>query len=323
VTRIARGLVLLSVIAVGFGACSTPSDDAMHQSLRPLPQGAVSTSAPATQGPTNTTTPAEACNPQAIFAPQPGAPAPSVQAIRDRGHLVVGVDQGTPEWGFRNPSTAQLTGFEVNLLRRIAFELFGDDKDRIEFKTLNTAQRIAAVQDGKVDMVASLLTATCARWKQVDFSSVYFIAEQALLVNDKSPIESVDDLAGRRVCATQGSTSIAHIAEIAPKAILYPVEARSDCVVALQQGDVEAITSDDTILRSFQSQDKVVDLTRVVMLPGGDAEAEPYAIAITKKHEDLVRFVNGVLEEMRQDGTLHALYPPIEAGAPVPEATYR
>jgi polar amino acid transport system substrate-binding protein len=325
VTRSARILALASLIGLGLAACSTPSDDAMHQSLEPLPQGAVSTRVtPRTTGPTTTTNAEDACDPQASFAPEPGAPAPSVEAIESRGHLVVGVDQGTPGWGFRDPSDAQLTGLEVDLVRRIALELFGDTReDRVKFKTLNTAQRIAAVQEGEVDMVASLLTATCERWKMVDFSSVYFVAKQALLVSRESPIESVDDLAGRRVCATQGSTSIAHIAAIAPEAILYPVEARSDCIVALQQGDVDAITSDDTILRSFQSQDKVVALTRVVTLPAGDAEAEPYAIAITKQHEDLVRFVNGVLEEMRQDGTLQGLYPPVEAGAPVPAARYR
>src|SRR5690349_1643897 len=168
----------------------------MHQSLEPLPQGAISTSAtPGTTSPTTTTSPADACDPQASFEPAPGAPAPSVQSIKDRGHLIVGVDQGTPGWGFRDPRDAQLKGLEVDLLRRIAFDLFGDaDEKRIVFKTLNTAQRIAAVQRGDVDMVASLLTATCERWQLVDFSSVYFVAKQALLVNKGSKIQSVDDL---------------------------------------------------------------------------------------------------------------------------------
>jgi polar amino acid transport system substrate-binding protein len=328
VKRLALALALALAMGVGASACSSPSDEALHESLEPLPRGAVSTSSTPTTAPPPTTGPADACNPQASLELQPNVPTPTVQALRDRGYLVVGVDQGTRGWGFRDPSDGHLKGLEVELLRRIALELFGDAKEeRIKFKTLNTAQRIAAVQNGTVDMVASLLTATCERWKLVDFSTVYFVANQALLVNQQSTIHSVDDLAGRRVCATQGSTSIAHIAEIAPKAILHPVEARSDCVVALQEGDVDAITSDDTILRSFRNRDKV-PLTRIVDLPASEAEDEPYAIAITKHHEDLVWFVNDVLQEMRDDGSLLELYlawivQSGEAPPPVPQATYR
>ncbi len=107
--------------------------------------------------------------------------------------------------------------------------------------------------------------------------------------------------------------------------ILYPVEARSDCVVALQEGEVDAITSDDTILKSFQSQDQVRH-TKLIDLPGDVGESEPYAIAITKGKSDLVRFVNGVLDQMRADGSLHQLYVDWlkgDAPATVPLPSYR
>ena len=106
------------------------------------------------------------------------------------------------------------TDSRSTLLRRISHEIFRDDQDHLTFKTLTTAQRIDAVQAGKVDMVASLLTATCARWKDVDFSTVYYDAHQDLLVNLDSPIHTVADLAGQHVCATRGSTSIANIAKV-------------------------------------------------------------------------------------------------------------
>ena len=310
--------VLLLAAASG---CSTPSDEALDESLAPLPSVAPSS---ATTVPSTTVAPP--CNPTMSYAPDPDAPMPSFDKIRETGYLVVGVDQGTRGWGFRDPRTGDLTGLEVDLLRRIARAIFPDGgDDRVHFMTLTTAQRIAAVKAGKVDMVASLLTATCGRWNDVDFSTTYFNAKQAVLVNKKSPIQTIHDLAGRRVCATRGSTSIVNIANVAPRAILYPVEARSDCIVALQEGMVDAITSDDTILRSFQSQENPkADLTRIVALPDDVAETEPYAIAITKGREDLVRFVNGVLEEMRNDGSLRGLYSEWlhESDIPVPEATY-
>ena len=74
--------------------------------------------------------------------------------------------------------------------------------------------------------------------------------------------------------------------------------------MALQDGEVDAITSDDTILSSFQAQEEQND-TRLLRQP---LEDEPYAIAMPKGHEDLVRFVNDVLDRMRNDGSLESLY---------------
>jgi polar amino acid transport system substrate-binding protein len=163
------------------------------------------------------------------------------------------------------------------------------------------------VKARQVDMVASLLSATCARWNDVDFSTEYYEAHQDVLVPIDSPVHGVGDLAGKTVCATRGSTSITNIRRQVPTAKIYPVDARADCLVALQDGRVDAITSDDTILASFQAQEEKNN-TRLL---GQPLEAEPYAIAIPKSSstdEDLVRFVNDVLDRMRDDGTLERLY---------------
>jgi polar amino acid transport system substrate-binding protein len=320
-TRAIRLAALLAVLIVAGAACSTPSDRALRRSLDPLPSAPPSTTEPAS-APTSTTPPP--CDPTASIEPGDIEPGAAIAQLRDHDRLVVGVDQGTYRWGFRDTTTGELSGLEVDLLKRIARELLGDE-NAIEFKTLTTANRITAVQNGDVDMVASLLTATCARWQQVDFSTVYFVAHQDVLVDEHSDIHTLDDLKGRTVCATRGSTSIANIAAKVPKATLYPVAARSDCMVALQDGTVDAITSDDTILRSFQRQE-LVPRTRQLGLDPSATESEPYAIAVNRDRPDLVRFVNRVLEDMRTDGSLLALYRVwLENGAPtvIPEATYR
>jgi polar amino acid transport system substrate-binding protein len=117
-------------------------------------------------------------------------------------------------------------------------------------------------------------------------------------------VDTVAKLAGKTVCATRGSTSITKIQQQVPTAKIYPVDTRADCLVALQDGQVDAITSDDTILASFQAQEEQ-DHTQLL---GQPLENEPYAIALPKHHEDLVRFVNGVLDRMRNDGSLASLY---------------
>jgi polar amino acid transport system substrate-binding protein len=290
-----------TVVLVGLAACSSPSNGAVSRSLGALTDPTTTTAAPSTA----TTTAPTACDPRASFAPDPTLPMPTVKAIQTRGRLVVGVDQGTLNWGYRDPRNGSITGLDVDVLRQIALAIFGSDPDaHLQFKTLTTAERVDAVKNGKVDMVASLLTATCDRWNDVDFSTVYYLAHQDVLVPVGSPVHTVAALAGKTVCATRGSTSITRIHEVVPKAKIYPVDTRADCLVALQDGAVDAVTSDDTVLASFQAQEEKDD-TRVL---GQPLEDEPYAIAMPKHHEDLVRFVNDVLDRMRNDGSLELLY---------------
>jgi polar amino acid transport system substrate-binding protein len=291
------------VVLVGLAACSSPSNGAVSRSL-----GALTDPTTTTAPSTSTTTAPATCNPPAneSFAPDPTLPTPTVAAIKNRGMLVVGVDQGTLNWGYRNPQNGNITGLDVDILRQIALAIFGSDPHdmHLQFKTLTTAERIQAVQSGKVDMVASLLSATCDRWNDVDFSTVYYEAHQDVLVPVGSPVHTVAALAGKTVCATRGSTSITNIQQKVPTVKIYPVDTRADCLVALQDGQVDAITSDDTILKSFQAQEEKSD-TRLLRQP---LENEPYAIAMPKHHEDLVRFVNDVLDRMRNDGSLELLY---------------
>ena len=263
-----------TVVLVGLAACSSPSNSAVSRSLGALTDPTTPTTAP----PTATTTAPATCNPRAdqSFAPDPTLPTPTVDAIRNRKSqkLVVGVDQGTLHWGYRDPRDGTIRGLDVDILRQIALAIFGSDPDaHLQFKTLTTAERVQAVKSGKVDMVASLLTATCDRWNDVDFSTVYYEANQDVLVPVGSPVHSVTALAGKTVCATRGSTSITNIQQQVPAVKIYPVDTRADCLVALQDGEVDAITSDDTILKSFQAQEEETD-TRLL---GQSLESEPYA----------------------------------------------
>jgi len=224
-----------------------------------------------------------------------------MQKIERRGYLIAGVDQNTLLFAYFNPLDHQLEGFEVDMLRQLAKAILGDP-NAIRLKAITTQERVAAVQDRSVDVVADAMTITCERRQQVDFSAVYFEAGQRILVPSNSPALSVADLGARRVCATIGSTSIQTLEGLVPKPIPYPVQQRTDCLVALQQGVVAAVTSDDSILLGFEAQDPY---TKIV---GPRFADEPYGMAISKAHPEFVRFVNGVLAKMTANGTWQAIY---------------
>lgn len=244
------------------------------------------------------------CDPTASLRPSgpPQVTAGSFMArIKARGYLIAGVDQNTYHFGYLNPLDGQIEGFDIDMVHAIAAAIFGNP-DQVEFKTITDAQRIPDLQSGAVDIVAHTMTINCARLKLVDFSTVYYDAGQRVLVPANSTATGLASLGGQKVCATAGSTSIANISAAPSHPVPVAVPYWTDCLVLLQQGDVAAISTDDSILAGLAAQDPWTKLV------GARFSDEPYGLAISMQHADFVRFVNAVLERLRSDGQWAASY---------------
>lgn len=224
-------------------------------------------------------------------------PAGSTMAkIVTRGWLVAGVNQNAYRVGHRDPQTGELVGFEIDIVRAIAFALFGDP-NRVKYAAIDASDREAALRDGRVDVVVRTMTMTCEAWRSVDFSTEYYTAHQRLLVPAGSGVTEIEDLSGHKVCAAEGSTSLSNITRFNPDAI--PVSTRDivDCLVLLQQNQISAVSTSDILLVALAAQDP---RTAIV---GRSLKDQPYGVAVAKSTPDLVRFVNGVLQRIRDDGS--------------------
>ncbi len=233
---------------------------------------------------------------------RPGTGGPTVDAIRARGRLLVGLDPGSNLFSFRDPISGALVGFDTDIAREIARDLFGDP-ERIEYRILGSADRERALQEHTVDVVVKTMTITCERRQRVDFSSTYFLSHQRVLAVKNSGITGLDDLAGKRVCVASGTTSLDLIRRNQPAASIMTVPAWADCLVVLQQRQVDAISTDDALLAGLVAQDR--SYTEMV---GDNLSDEPYGVGIPKGNDDMVRFVNRTLERLRTDGTWERMY---------------
>lgn len=225
----------------------------------------------------------------------------AVKNIRARGRLIVGLDIGSNLFSFRDPITGQITGFDVDIAGEIARDIFGTPS-QVEYRILSSADRVDALRNNQVDVVVKTMTITCERKKLIGFSTVYLTATQRILAPRDSPIRQASDLSGRRVCVAKGTTSLERIRQITPPPIIVGVVAWADCLVALQQRQVDAVSTDDSILAGLVSQDPYL---RIV---GPGMDEEPYGIGINRQNTGLIRFVNGTLERIRRDGTWNTLY---------------
>ncbi|MGW5862097.1 glutamate ABC transporter substrate-binding protein [Streptomyces sp. NPDC055239] len=274
---------------------------------------------------------AEECEaPEASLSPS-GKDGPTIEAIRNRKvkKLIVGVDQNSYRWGYRDPNkkTATLEGFDIDLAHKIAEDILGD-RDAVLFRAIPTNQRVKAIQSGQVDMVVRTMTITCEREKDVSFSTAYFKTGQQVLAPKSSDITGFNDtLDGKKVCSAKGSTALTKLEELKKKGlgadIGTTVPNQLDCLVRLQLGEVDAVVTDSALAASQAAQDPTVELK-------GDAplNTEYYGVAMKKPEngdDDLVRRVNQVLEDYRKSGWQksydHWLKPALgtSAGPPAPK----
>ena len=129
---------------------------------------------------------------------------------------------------------------------------------------------------GEADIVISSVTITPQRQEVVDFSIPYDIAGQAVLIKSNSSIKSLSDLAGESVGVIFGTTAEKNLKNLVPTASIRGFKTYSDAYKALKSGQINAITSDDTILSRY-----VYDDSSVRMLPKRYSK-EPYGIAFKK-----------------------------------------
>jgi polar amino acid transport system substrate-binding protein len=220
--------------------------------------------------------------------------------IRERGFLRVGVSADTLLMGSRDPFTSNIEGFDIDVARQVADAIFGDP-DKIQYRVITSGDRETVLADHEVDIVVRAFTINCERWENIAFSAEYYHSGQKLLVPSTSGVAGIDDLSGQRVCAPEGTTTLDRLGEWEGVEAV-PAATHTTCLVLFQQGAVDAITGDDTVLAGFAAQDPYA---KVVGDPVSD---EPYGVGVPADQLDMVRFVNGVLEDMVDGGQWEKSY---------------
>jgi aspartate/glutamate/glutamine transport system substrate-binding protein len=226
----------------------------------------------------------------------------SLEAIKKRGKLVAGIRYDVYLFGYKDPSDGQVKGFEIDLMKELAKRMLGSEK-KLELKEVTSKTRIPMLNNGDVDLVAATMTITEERKKQLDFSHVYYLAGQSLLVRKDSDIQGVKDLNGKVVMTAKGATSGQVIRDLVPGVQLKEYENYADAFTALKSGKGDAVTTDDSILLGMEQQ--APDQVRLV---DEQITQEPYGLGMAKGNKSLVKYVNQFLKEIQEDGTYDKLY---------------
>jgi glutamate transport system substrate-binding protein len=236
--------------------------------------------------------------------------------LADAGKVKVGVKADQPNLGFKDPTTNEFQGFDIEIAKMIAADL-GIAADAIEFVEVPSKNRETALQNGEVDYIVGTYTINDERKKVVSFVGPYYVAGQDLLVMaDDEEITGPDTLEGKKVCSATGSTPGKRIQEEYTEAELVEFDVYSKCVDALLNGQVDAVTTDDAILKGYAAQ--YPDELKVV---GETFSEEPYGVGIPLNDTDLQTFIAGALERHQENGDYEKAYNATlgVSGSPMPD----
>ncbi|MFF8473787.1 glutamate ABC transporter substrate-binding protein [Streptomyces sp. NPDC015414] len=231
-------------------------------------------------------------------------PASSTWArARKRGHLVVGAKEDQPYLGEKDPATGTYSGFDIEIARMLSASL-GFPPKSIEFRTIASANRETALQNGQIDYYVGTYTINDNRKKLVGFAGPYYLAGQSLLVRrDEKGIDGPEDLDGRRVCSAAGSTPYQRIRSDYPQAVLVAYDTYSICVDNLLTYQVDAVTTDDAILIGYAAK-----APRELKVVGRPFSKEPYGIGVPHGDTALRLALDDALRARERDGDWKRAY---------------
>jgi len=238
-----------------------------------------------------------------IFAKgeQAGGGGP-VDLIRSRGVLRVGVKSDVPGFGLQNPATGLYEGFEIELSKLIAKEIFGDPS-KVAFTPVTAKTRGPLLDNGDIDFVIATFTVTDERKLTYNFSTIYYTDAVGLLVKKSSGIKSVADLNGKTIGVAQSATSKAAVEAAAKAAGVTPSFAEfatyPEIKAALDSGRVDVFSVDKSILRGYLDNETEI-------LPDAFSP-QPYGVASKLSNKALADWVDGLIKKWLSDGTIDGL----------------
>ncbi|HVE94173.1 MAG TPA: glutamate ABC transporter substrate-binding protein [Acidimicrobiales bacterium] len=228
--------------------------------------------------------------------------------IQAKGKIVIGTKFNQLGSGLKNPATGELEGFDIEIGKLIAAELFGVEaskaEDKIEFVETPTPVREFTIQKGDVDIIVATYTINDARKAFVDFAGPYVIDGQTVMVPaDNTTIKTLEDLNGKKVCTARASTTPKNLTDKKITANITLFETYPECATALRQGRVDAVVTDRGILLGLVEQSargfKIVDI---------DVSEEPLGIGLKKGDDAFRDFLNDTLEEIFENGEWATAY---------------
>src|SRR5450830_70298 len=229
------------------------------------------------------------------------AAADQLSDIKQKGTLTCGTLGTAEPFSFPNPSTREIQGYDVDFCKAVAKSL----NVKLELKLISVAARIPELQQNRVDIVVANLGWTPERAEQIAYSDSYYVSLQKVAAKHSSGFKSLNDLAGKRISATKGSTSEIGVRKSLPTATTTTFQDPPAAFLAMQQGKVDGFAVSELMLVKFKQQTEdsaPIDILEPALM------REAWGVGMRKEETALIKHVNGVLENMEKTGEAKQIF---------------
>jgi polar amino acid transport system substrate-binding protein len=192
-------------------------------------------------------------------------------------------------------------GYDVDLIRGVARRL----GVRLDLVPIKETERVAAVQAGKIDLIASTFTRTPARERVVDFSLDIFNSPQVMIVYTTSGLTSVKQMSGRTFGVLKGRTADKNILEVVPSAKFVYLDDYVSAFAGLRSGTFIAFVADNLVLRTNLRKEKDADRFSFV---SDFAKPRNAGFGMPKNEPALKDALNRALLDMEKSGEAIRIY---------------
>ena len=242
-----------------------------------------------------------ACLALPALATSLAAHADQLTDVKKNGELVCGTLGTSQPFSFQDGATREVVGYDVDVCKLVAAKL----GVKVQFKLLSVAARVPELNESRVDILASNLGYSPERAEQIAFSHAYFQSPQKLLTRAESKFTKIEDLTGKRISATKGSSSEREIKARLPGSQVLGFADSSAAYLALQQKKVDGQFASELVLARLVLQSPP---TSPVVIMDKAVFDEPWGLGMRKSETGFIAAVNKVLEEAEKSGEAAAIF---------------
>lgn len=235
----------------------------------------------------------------------------TLDQIKKSGKIRIGFRQSEPPMSFLD-GNGNPVGYSIDLCSRIVTavktELNKTDLS-VEYLPVNAKTRFSALSDNEIDILCGSTTKTLSRGKLVDFTQLTFVTGASLLSMAGNPVNGIADLQGKKVAVVKNTTTIevlkAALKEALTDAQVVPVGSAVEGLKALQDGKVDAYSSDQVVLIGLvltSSDPKSFVVSSELF------SFEPFALAVRRNDADFRLIADGVLSHLYRSAQIVQIY---------------
>src|SRR3979411_1505878 len=236
----------------------------------------------------------------------------TLKKIKETGTITIGYRDSSIPFSYLDDNQKPI-GFAIDICNRIVDAVKKElklDKLALEFNPVTSSTRIPLLANGTIDLECGSTTNNADRPKQVSFTNTHFLPATRCVSKKASKLDSIDDLKGKSVASTSGTTNIKQLTEANAARNLginiIPAKEHAESFLMVETDRAVAAVLDDILLASFVAGSK--DPNGYVISRDAFSKPEPYGVMMRKDDPAFKKFADAATAALYRSADGQKLY---------------